>query len=151
MRFIRRSAGIQLVPARGFLHEARAARNRPCSPVKLVKLVRADFGGFVRVCCFCRCVCLPGRVSMAAKRCQQASCLGGAEWCQEWHCCKAKIWARRLKSRNQLDPIDRSSLCLRNQGLNLAEVDMNSFCKQVECATSEVRNTARWKFVGYHV
>ena len=64
---------------------------------------------------------------------------------------KAKIRARRLKSRNQLDPIDRSSLCLRNQGLNLAEVDMNSFCKQVECATSEVRNTARWKFVGYHV
>ena len=47
MQFIRRSAGIQLVPARGFLHEARAARNRPCSPVKLVKLVRADFGGFV--------------------------------------------------------------------------------------------------------
>ena len=34
MRFIRRSAGIQLVPARGFLHEAQAARNRPCSPVK---------------------------------------------------------------------------------------------------------------------
>ena len=78
MRFIRRSAGIQLVPARGFLHEARGARNRPCSPVTLVKLVRADFGGFVRVCCFCRCVCLPGCVSMAAKRCQQASCLGGA-------------------------------------------------------------------------
>ena len=34
MRFIRRSAGIQLVPARGFLHEAQAAHNRPCSPVK---------------------------------------------------------------------------------------------------------------------
>ena len=49
---------------------------------------------------------------------------------------------------------DRSKLSLPTKSRfakPLAQVDMNSFCKQVECATSEVCNTARWIFVGYHV
>ena len=61
--------------------------------------------------------------TMAAKRCENSSCLGG-EICEEWNCCE---------NDSQMPESKRSKLSLKKRRFAqpLAEVDMNTLCKPV--------------------
>ena len=66
--------------------------------------------------------------------CQKVSCLG-AEWCEEWQTCENDPSMPQSKKAKVAEPAppDRSKLSLKKSRFAkpLAEVDMNSFCKQV--------------------
>ena len=66
--------------------------------------------------------------------CQEVSCLG-AEWCEEWQSCENDPSMPQSKKAKVAEPAppDKSKLSLKKSRFAkpLAEVDMNSFCKQV--------------------
>ena len=71
---------------------------------------------------------------MAAKRCENSSCLGG-EICEEWNCCE---------NDSQMPESKRSKLSLKKRRFAqpLAEVDMNTLCKPV--VPSNTRKQTDW-------
>ena len=142
MRFIRRSAGIQWVPARGFLHEARATRNRPCSrrPGRFwrvrSRLLLLSLRVSTRPCIYGSQAVPAGVVPRKSRVVSGVALLQGENTSK-----KAKVAEPARPDRSKLSLPTKSRFEPRRGGHEL-------FCKQVECATSEVRNTARWKFVG---
>ena len=141
MRFIRRSAGIQWVPARGFLHEARATRNWPCSrrPGRFwrvrSRLLLLSLRVSTRPCIYGSQAVPAGVVPRRSRVVSGVALLQGENTSK-----KAKVTEPARPNQSKLS-LPTKSRFERHE----------LFCKQVECATSEVRNTARWKFVGYHV